>query len=152
MSKNDCLTEQEITLYCSEDLEFEPMRKAADHFASCADCRSKMESIKQTLSALPQHRLEMSEAEKLQFANRVMQATRKKHHGPRLQAWGAAATAITAGVVAVMVFTPSNLPTRPDQNQALQYAELDLVENMDMLESMELLEMMEMLEILEDKG
>ena len=152
MSNHDCLTEQQITLYCYRDLEIDQMQAAAEHFAACQTCRDKMASIKSTIAAIPQAELTLSDAETRQFSERVLTAARKKQRGFSLQALGAAATAVTAGAVAVMVFTPANLVDNSGQNQTLQYAELDLVENMEMLENMELLELIELLEALEDKG
>ncbi len=152
MLNNDCITEQDITLYCTEDLDADQMQAAAEHFTTCQHCRDKMTVIKRALAATPQSRLEMSEAEKRQFSDRVMQAANRKQFGSRIQTWGTAAAAIAAGLVAVFIFSPDNLPPQPGQHPAVQYADLDLVENMEMLEELELLEMMELLEMLEDNS
>ncbi len=152
MSNNNCLTEQEITLYCTGDLGREQHRAAQEHFVACRKCRTTMAATRRSLAAVTRPELQLSAAEQQGFTDRVMRAAGKRARGPVLQAWGAAATALAAGIVAVMLFGPGDLPTNTEQNRGGQYAELDLVENMEMLEELELLEMMEMLELLEDES
>jgi len=152
MTIDKCLTEQELILYCSNDLSADQMRIAATHVSGCSSCARALGDIKQTLASLPQKDLKLSEADKCQFSARVMEKTKGQRTTGRLQAWGAAATAVAAGLLAVVIFNPTDLPVNKAQLQSPQMAELDLVENMEMLEVMELLEMMELLELLAEEG
>ena len=152
MKNNDCLTEQQLSLYCTDDFDANERQVASEHLAGCLDCKYKLAEIQKALALLPRRDLELSEAEKLQFTARVVESARKKRPNNRFQTWGAAATAVTAGVLAVMIFGPANLQVENTNQQNLQYAELDLVENMEFLEEMEMLDMLDLLELLNEKG
>ena len=152
MTNNECLTEQQITLFCTEDLPVDEMTTAAAHLSSCLECKRQQAAVQQTLASLPQQHLNLTEAEKLQFTARVIESKGRKNRIGNLQVWGAAATTITAGVLAFMIFSPANLQIENLKQQNLQYAELDLVENIEFLEEMEILELLELLELLDEKG
>lgn len=152
MTNNECLTELQLTLYCTEDLSVNEMVMATEHLSHCLECKRQQALTQKTLATLSQQQLNLSEADKLQFTARVIESKGRKNSTDKLQVWGAAATAITAGVLAFMVFNPTNLPVENLNQQSLQYAEIDLVENMEFLEEMEILDMLELLELLDEKS
>lgn len=152
MKNSNCLTEQSLTLYSCDDLTSEEMQSASDHLAHCPDCSRELASIRRTWAALPRTELTLTEGEKNRFAEQVVLAARKRHSSSRLQVWGAAATTVTAGLLAVMIFQTDNLPTHQSGPLPSQLADFDLVENLDLLEEMELLEHLDLLELLEGKG
>ena len=152
MKTNECLSDNSLNLYCSGDLNPDEILTATGHLAACPDCSRELNSIQNTLAALSQVDLSLSEAEKRRFADRVTKATQKRQSANKLQLWGGAATTVAAGLLAIFIFNPSSLTPNKQQSVTHQFAELNLVENLELLEDMELLEIMELLEQLEDKG
>lgn len=152
MINNDCLTEQQLTLYCTKDLSVKDMAMATEHLSQCLKCKRQQALTQKALATLPRQQLKLSGTEKLQFTARVIESKGRKNSTDKLQVWGAAATAITAGVLAFMVFNPTNLPVENLNQQSPQYTEIDLVENMEFLEEMEMLDMLELLELLDEKS
>ncbi len=152
MTNKHCLSEQQLALYVFGELPGEQHRRADAHLADCPDCRRRQASLAEVRARLPRDEMELSAAEERQFAARVAAAAQRRKAGSRLQAWGAAATAVAAGAIALAIFTPDNVTFERAQQSRQQLAEIDLVEHMEMLEELELLEMMELLEMLEGKG
>ena len=152
MKNEACPCEQDLALYLSQDLPAGERDRIDSHVSGCLYCRQQLAALQKPLSTLREARLEISPAETRHFETRVLEATRARHTPGRLQAWGAAATAVAAGLVAAFVLNSNPVPVETSGPAPPRYAEFDMVEDLEMLEHLELLESMDILELMEEQG
>jgi len=152
MTEKSCPTSEKLTLYCSDDLAADDLQQLAHHLADCPDCRQAVAALKETLAALPRINVALTEAEKTAFTARVIAATPQPKRFINIQVFGAAATTIAVGLLAVVIFNPTNMSLEKSNPAGAALSDLSIVEEFEMLENLELLEELELLELLDDKG
>lgn len=144
---NQTCSQELLTLYHYDELPVEQRQVVDQHLQDCPDCRASLAELRSSLRSIPVPELQLDPAQKLQFADRVLQSRRS--YRP-LAAWGGALAAAGALAVAVVVLQPSRqLPVAPIQPALADY---EMLEQLDLLQELEVLQELELLEELEQLG
>lgn len=149
MNQTKTCNDEQLTLYFYGELTSVQRQILDAHLQECPDCRTSLNELQASLAAVPNPELQLSPGRKTQFADQVMERTRRRRVGFPA-AWGGALVA-GALVLTVVLLRPADqlVPVSPT---VTALADFEVLEQLDLLQELDLLKDLDLLQEIEESG